>query len=250
MKASRSAGDQLMNQFTIRYNELALIKEISEAASSILESHKLLNFITRCFTETLQFNRGMIMLANPEKTKLIYTTGYGYTPEEESLLTNTGFTLTNPKSEGIFYLVYRDMKPYLINDTDDIKNKLSVKSVQFMQALKVKTFICVPIIYEGKSEGILAVDGTQSERPLTESDLSLLMGIAPQIGISLNNALAHKKLTESEERFRNLSNNSPDIIYQLDREGKFKYVNPAWEAIFRTIVYDRLWGKQLIRFYS
>ena len=46
------------------------------------------------------------------------------------------------------------------------------------------------------------------------------MGIAPQIGISLNNALAHKKLKESEERFRNLSDNSPDVIYQLDMEGK------------------------------
>ncbi|MCK7502974.1 MAG: GAF domain-containing protein [Desulfobacterales bacterium] len=87
-----------------------------------------------------------------------------------------------------------------------------------MQTLGIKTFICVPIIYEGKSEGILAIDGTKSERPLTQSDLSLLMGVAPQIGISLNNALAHKKLKESEERFRNLSNNSPDIIYQLDQE--------------------------------
>ncbi|PKN71540.1 MAG: hypothetical protein CVU54_00525 [Deltaproteobacteria bacterium HGW-Deltaproteobacteria-12] len=232
VESQRSAAEQIINQFTIRYNEIALIKEISEAASSILESHKLLDFITNALQKRLQFNRGMIMLANPERTKLIYTTGYGYTTEEEALLKNTGFTLTNPNSEGIFYLVYRDMKPYLINDTDDIKNKLSVKSAQFMQALKVKTFICVPITYEGKSEGILAVDGTQSERPLTESDLSLLMGIAPQIGISLNNALAHKRLTESEERFRNLSNNSPDIIYQLDEEGKFKYVNPAWEKVF------------------
>ncbi len=57
------------------------------------------------------------------------------------------------------------------------------------------------------------------------------MGIAQQIGISLNNALAHKKIKESEERFRNLSDNSPDIIYQLDINGKFKYVNPAWEEV-------------------
>ncbi len=61
--------------------------------------------------------------------------------------------------------------------------------------------------------------------------MSLLTGIAQQIGISLNNALAHKKIKESEERFRNLSDNSPDIIYRLDHEGKFSYVNTAWKDI-------------------
>ncbi|NTW07602.1 MAG: PAS domain S-box protein, partial [Syntrophaceae bacterium] len=166
------------------------------------------------------------------KTKLIYTTGYGYTPEEEELLKNTDFNLLNPQSTGIFYLTYRDQKPFLINDVADIKSKLSEKSMKFMEELGVKTFTCIPIIYEGKSEGIFAVDGTKLKRPLIQSDLSLLMGIARQIGISLNNAVAHKKLKENEERFRNLSNNSPDIIYQLDREGKFRYINPAWKEIF------------------
>ncbi len=71
----------------------------------------------------------------------------------------------------------------------------------------------------------------KSKNPATQSDLSLLTGIAQQIGISLNNALAHKKIKESEERFRNLSDNSPDIIYRLDHEGKFSYVNTAWEDV-------------------
>lgn len=246
-ETQQSFGDQLMKQFDIRYNELALVKDIGEAASRILDPQVLLNFVTDALQKRLQFNRGMIMIANPEKTKLVYTVGYGYTPEEEILLKSTDFTLTNPNSEGIFYLVYRDMKPFLINDTADIENKLSEKSAKFMKELGIKTFICVPIIYEGKSEGILAVDGTKLTNPLTQSDLSLLMGIAPQIGISLNNALAHKKLKESEERFRNLSNNSPDIIYRLNKYGVFTYTNPAWEDILGHNISDTL-GKNFIAF--
>ncbi len=249
VESQQSIGDQLMKQFDIRYNELALIKEIGEAASSILDPQALLNFITDALQKRLRFDRGMIMLANPEKTHLVYTTGYGYTPAEELLLKNNDFNLTNLQSEGIFYLVYRDMKPFLTNDIAHIRNKLSEKSIKYVTELRVKAFICVPIIYEGKSEGILAVDGTKAKSPLTQSDLSLLMGIAPQIGISLNNALAHKQLKESEERFRNLSNNSPDIIYQLDRAGKFKYINPAWEEIFGH-KRDELWGKNMTSFMS
>ncbi len=247
VESQQSIGDQLMKQFDVRYNELALIKEIGEAASIILDPQLLLNFITDALQKRLQFNRGMIMLANQENTKLVFTTGYGYTPEEEALLKSTDFTLDNPNSEGIFYLVYRDIKPFLINDTTDIESKLSKKSANFMNKLGIKAFICVPIIYEGKAEGVLAVDGTKTKSPLTQSDLSLLMGIAPQIGTSLNNALAHKKLKESEERFRNLSDNSPDIIYQLDQEGKFKYFNPAWEEVFGHSRND-LWGRNMTDF--
>ncbi len=225
------AADQLVEQINLRYNESLLIKEIGEAASNILDPQKLLSFISESLEKRLQFDRSMIMLANPERTKLIYTAGYGYNPEQEALLTKMDFHLTNPQSKGIFYLAYRDQKPFLISNVNDIENNLSVRSLKFMKDFEVLSFICVPIIYEGKSEGILAVDNTKIKTPPTQSDLSLLIGLAQQIGISLNNAIAHKKIKESEERFRNLSNNSPDIIYQLDINGKVKYVNPAWEQV-------------------
>ena len=247
VESQQIIGDQLMKQSSIRYNELALIKEIGEAASSILDPQQLLNFVVESLQKRLEFNRGMIMLANPEKTKLVYTIGYGYTPEEEILLKKADFTLTNPQSTGIFYLAYRDKKPFLINNTDDIKNKLSEKSSQFMIDLGIRAFICVPIIYKGNAEGILAVDGSKMKTPLTQSDLSLLTGITTQIGISLNNALAHKKLKESEERFRNLSDNSPDIIYRLSKLGTFTYTNTAWEDILGHSIQDIL-GKQMIDF--
>ena len=127
------------------------------------------------------------------------------------------------------------------------ENDLSEKSTNFVKDIGVKAFLCVPIIYEGRSEGILAVDNTKTENQPTQSDLSLLLGIAQQIGISLNNAVAHKKIKESEERFRNLSDNSPDIIYQLDIEGRLKYINPAWEEILGHSI-DDLQNRYLAHF--
>jgi PAS domain S-box-containing protein len=222
-------ADKFIEQINIHYNESLLIREIGEAASSILDPSKLLNFITESLKKRLQLERCMIMLANPEKTKLIYTTGYGYMPQEEMLLQSMDFSLTDLNSTGVFYLAYRDQKPFLINNVSDIENNISLKSLKFIRELGVDAFICVPIVYEGMSQGILAVDKTSAESRPTQSDLSLLMGIARQIGISLNNALAHKQLKESGERFRNLTDNSPDIIYQINLDGAFTYVNPAWQ---------------------
>ena len=42
---------------------------------------------------------------------------------------------------------------------------------------------------------------------------------------------AEASLRRSEERFRRLSENAPDIIYTLDEKGAFTYVNPAWTRI-------------------
>jgi PAS domain S-box-containing protein len=223
------AADEVVRQINLRYNETLLIREIGEAASSILDPAKLLTYVIHALQKRLSFNRGIVMLANPEKTHLDYIAGFGYAPHEEALLRKTNFSLSHPDSKGVFYRAYKQQKPFLIDSVHDIEKDLSQKSSGFAKDFGVNAFICVPIVYKGKSEGILAVDNTVEKSVPTQSDLSLLMGIAQQIGISLNNAFSHKKLQESEERFRNLSDNSPDIIYQLDQNGKIKYVNPAWE---------------------
>ena len=38
-------------------------------------------------------------------------------------------------------------------------------------------------------------------------------------------------LKDSEQRFRALAHNAPDIIYTLDSTGMFTYINPAWQRI-------------------
>lgn len=226
-----NAAEQLLNQIEMRYNDSLLVQEIGQATSMILDHDKLLYFIMEALEKRLDFDRGMIMLANKNKTRLIYAVGYGYKTEYEEYLKSAEFHLDNPQSRGPFVETYRKQQPSIINNLSEVEGNLSQRSQEFAKRLGAESFICVPIIYEGESMGVLLVDNIKSKRRLSQSDVNLLMGIAPQIGISLNNAMSYQRIQESEERFRSLSENAPDIIYTLNVEGMFTHINPAWERI-------------------
>ncbi len=225
------AADRLIDQINVSYNNARLIQEIGQATSSILDIKQLLAFIVEALEKRLDFDRGMIMLANREKTHLLYTIGYGYNPEQRDILENVEFHLDNPHSRGAFVVCFRKRIPFVINDINEITQEISPKSVEFAKRMGTHSFICVPIVFKGESLGILVVDNIRSKRFLGQSDMSLLMGIAPQIAISIHNAMSYRKITESEERFRSLSECAPDIIYTIDSFGMFTYVNPAWQRI-------------------
>ncbi|MDO9530407.1 MAG: PAS domain S-box protein [Syntrophales bacterium] len=224
-------ASSLLNQTEISYNNALLIKELGQAFSSILDIDKLFKVTMETMQKRLDFDRGMIMLANKERARLVYTAGFGYKPTEEEFLKQAEFRLDNPESKGQFVQAFKGQKSFLVSDIKETEKDLSERSLEFAKRLGALSFICVPIVYEGCSEGILAVDNVQSKRKLTESDMSLLTGISTQIAISINNAKAYEKVRESEERFRALSDNAPDIIYTLGIDGLFTYVNPAWEKI-------------------
>ena len=92
-----------------------MIQEIGEAISSIRNPQELLKFITEALHKRLMFERSMVMLVNPERTKLIYSAGYGFTPHEEAVLRNLSFSLTDPESKGYFYLTYTLQKTFILD---------------------------------------------------------------------------------------------------------------------------------------
>ncbi len=198
------AAKDLLEEINLRYNDAQLIKEIGQATSKLLDIEMLLKCVTDVMAKHLDFDRGGIWLANKEKALLVYNTGYGYDTEIEGLLRSTDFHLDRPRSRGVAVQAFRQQRPFLVNAIGEIEKDLSKRSLEFVKRIGAQSFICVPIVYEGEALGILFVDNPKSKKPLTQSDMSLLMGIAPQIAISIHNAISYQKIQESREREQNL----------------------------------------------
>jgi len=188
--------DQLLEQIEINYNNARLINEIGQAISMHTELEDILAKVIQITEKRLDFDRGLILLANKEKTILEFRAGFGYRDDKLMFLKNASFHLNRSESKGIFVVSFREQKPYLINDIDTIGNTLSLRSLQFAKKLGSQSFICCPIVCDGEPLGILAVDNIKTKRPLLQSDMNLLMGIAPVIGVSIRNAELLKARTE------------------------------------------------------
>jgi PAS domain S-box-containing protein len=87
-----------------------------------------------------------------------------------------------------------------------------------------------PFLFEGRIvvRGDIRWMRIESQpEPLADGDV-LWHGIIDDITVRKE---GEKSLRESEERFRALSENAPDIIYTMNLDGAVTYANPAWERI-------------------
>lgn len=204
IESQREAAKDLLDQIDMRYKDAQLVREIGQSTSMLLDTRIMLRSVIDILEKHSDFDRGGIWLTNRRNTRLIYRVGFGYNHEIRDLLKQTEFHLDNPKSKGLAVEAFKRQEPYLVNDIAEIKKDLSDRSLAFIEKIGAQSFICVPIVYEGKSLGVLMVDNIQSKQPLRKSDISLLMGIAPQIAVSIHNAMSYQALQESREREKNL----------------------------------------------
>ncbi|MBN1930217.1 MAG: HD domain-containing protein [Desulfobacterales bacterium] len=184
----KDSTNELVDQIQINYNNTLMTNEIGNAISQQTNIADVLRNVIQILEQRLDYDRCLILLANAEKNRLTCRAGFGYNKEQLEFFKEIDFHLDKTDSKGIFVLSFLQQKQFVINDINDIGDKLSWRSLEFAKKMGSQSFICCPIICDGESLGVLAVDNLKSKRPLVQSDMSLLMGIAPVIGISIRNA--------------------------------------------------------------
>jgi PAS domain S-box-containing protein len=73
---------------------------------------------------------------------------------------------------------------------------------------------------------------TATRRAFTVDDVSFAQSVANVLGQAVQRQRAEAALRDSEQRFRALIEKSLDLISILDRDGTYRYLNPAHEAVY------------------
>lgn len=185
----KGTTDKLLDQINLNYNNALTINEVGQALSKQIDINDILIKVVQVLEKRLDYDRGLVFLSNQDKARLIFQAGFGYTEEQLNLLKKNDFHLNRPESKGVFVISFREQRAILVSDIEEIAGSLSPRSIEIAEQLGAKSFICCPIVYEGESLGLLVVDNKKKKRPLNQSDINLLMGITPEIGICIHNAM-------------------------------------------------------------
>ena len=198
----REVSEELFDQIEENYKTAQLISEIGRAVGQQGTSvDALLKQLAGILEKYLPYDRGMIMLADRERTRLNPKAWYGADEAHFKVLDghDSGLRIDPPGSPGIAGKVFHQQQPVLIDDIERLARKIPSANLEFARKLGVRSCIICPIIFGGKSLGVLAVDNHLTKRKLRQRDLNLLMGIAAQIGVSIHcavleqNARANRK---------------------------------------------------------
>ncbi len=244
VQAQGDVAGALLEEMTIRHNNAILAQQIGQAVSCITDVNRVVSDVVSLMEKYLDFNRGLIMLADKKKEHLVYSAGFGYSMSQGALLKKTEFNLTRPDSRGAFVLAFKEQRSFLLNDVLKEGSGFSQRSIALAKKMSVKSMICVPLIYEKESLGIMAVDNVKSKRPLTQSDINHLTGIASQTAISIVNAMAFKQIHDSEQKYRDLVENARCIILRMDTQGVVSFFNEFAQTFF-GFAENEIIGKKL-----
>ncbi|MFO7576991.1 MAG: HD domain-containing phosphohydrolase [Pelovirga sp.] len=194
------SSERLTEVLASSARNLQLVHRVGETLTNKQSIEDVVRTVTEIMEAGLDFDCGAILLANEDNTRLVIRSAFGYSYTEISDLMETSFQLDNPSSEGPLVQSFKQKKAVVINSTLDLRDKLSDKSKAFLDSLGIESFICCPILVDDNPIGVIAVNNQKTGRPLIKSDTTLLQGIAPVIGVALQNAHLIENLQDFFEK--------------------------------------------------
>ncbi|MGA1840133.1 MAG: sigma 54-interacting transcriptional regulator [bacterium] len=178
-----------------RITRLSALYEISSTLNYSIDIDQLLKLILQKTKELLNVEGASIIFWDEKKKSLYFPIVAEETQELESRLRNLFFSC----DLGIAGWVLRECKPALVNEVD--KDPRFYREVDERTGYKTKSLLCVPLCVK---RGILGVIETINKKdgPFTENDKNLLMSMAGNIAISIENATLYHDLKKAEAFLR------------------------------------------------
>lgn len=178
--------EQEIAHLKVAVEELSVLNELAIAASSALETRKILDIIVEKSLHAVKAEQGSILLVTERSDKPLQTL---IRQDDRSSLPSTykvGIHITG--------WVLKNRQPLLIEDLASDKRFHTSEQ----EKNDIRTLLSVPIQFQGQLIGLLTVTNKKDQPSFSQDDLRLLSIIAAQSGQIIRNSQLQQDALEKE----------------------------------------------------
>ncbi len=122
----------------------------------------------------------------------------------------------------------RDLRDNNILIIRDVDTELDPdEGAEMFNAIGIKAIITCPLVKDGHLRAMMAVD-QDTPRAWRTEEIKLLESVAERCWSYIERVRFQEKVSESEERFRQLANAMPQIVWTARPDGLLDYYNQRW----------------------
>jgi signal transduction histidine kinase len=169
------------------HQELDTILRFGTLINSSLNIEDVLDYAMKWAEEFIDAEASSVYELDKEKNELFIRLARGEKKEPAK-----GIRLG--VGEGIAGWVVKKGQPVMSQDVS--KDERFSPKYDKKTGFRTKSMICVPLILRDEPVGALQVINKRSGRPFTQTDLKLLIGMAQQIAVAMENAMLYQRLEE------------------------------------------------------
>jgi len=111
-----------------------------------------------------------------------------------------------------------------------------------------KNLVIAPLIVDDRPLGVALLSTSRRPDGFTAQELKMLYFAVSHAAVAIQNALRTREISTTKDFLSNLLENAGDIIFSLDQNGRFNYLNPRIEDLGFTK--DELLGQSFRMFFK
>ena len=202
--------------------EKDIVNNINKILASKLDIREVFKSLTAELNKVIDFDRMSVTLLDDKREEfLVFAVSKDYDRSglEEGMHYSKYGTLAGK--------VVDDGEVYMVNDTS--RGAFSTDPILYKEGIKSR--MALPLIYKGETIGSVNF-GSRKVNNFSENQLfDFVSKIAPQLAIAIDNTRLFDKIKESEEKYRNLVEDIEDVIFRVDKTGKYLFLNKALQKV-------------------
>lgn len=206
----RTAKDEVKASF----DEFLNLQELSEMIRTTQNPGKVVDALAKLARKFIEYDSLGIYLFEGK------TGGLESLGEAPAHLTQVAHSQYD---EGIVDWVVSERRPVVIPWTESFGQKVDTTPQ--------KNLMLVPLIVGDQPLGVALLSTPKGADDFSVQDLKMLFFAVSHAAVAIQNALSTREITTTKDFLSNLLENAGDIIFSIDLNGKFTYLNPRIEEL-------------------